>query len=140
MWKIWIILAGVFLILESITTGFLVFWFAIGSVVALIVSLFIDNIVVQTTVFIISSTILIFATRKFCNKFLGNDEPNNVNTIIGKNGKVTIAIDPIEATGQVKIGGETWSASSENGQKIEVGTNIVVKNVDGVKAIVEPIL
>ena len=137
MWKVWIILAGVFLILESITTGFLVFWFAIGSIIALIVSLFIDNIVVQTTVFIISSTILIFSTRKFCNKFLKNDEPSNVNTIIGKNGKVTVEINPTEGTGQIKIGGETWSAISENNQKIEKGSNIIVKNIDGVKAIVE---
>ena len=139
MWKIWIILAGVFLILESITTGFLVFWFAIGSLVALVVSLFIDNIIVQTAVFIISSSILIFATRKFCDKFLDNDKPSNVNNIIGKKGKVTKTINPDEGTGQVKIGGEVWSALSENNQKIEIGTNIIVKNVDGVKVIVLPI-
>ena len=139
MWKIWIILTGVFLILESITTGFLVFWFAIGSLVALVVSFFTDNIIIQTTVFIISSTILIFATRKFCNKFLDNDKPSNVNNIIGKNGKVTKTIDPENDSGQVKIGGEVWSALSENNQKIEIGTNITVKNIDGVKVIVTPI-
>ena len=69
MWQFWIISAGVFLILESITTGFLVFWFSIGSLFALVTSFLTDSIIVQTAVFVISSTILIFATRKFANKF-----------------------------------------------------------------------
>ena len=81
MWKLWVISAGLFLILESITTGFLVFWFSIGSVFAMITSFFTDNIIIQTSTFLISSMILIFATRKFCNIFLKNDKPNNVNTL-----------------------------------------------------------
>ena len=139
MWKVWIILAGVFLILESITTGFLVFWFAIGSLIALVASFFIDSIVIQTAIFIVSSTILIFATRKFCNKFLDNEKPNDLNTIVGKNGKVTITIDPENGTGQIKINGEFWSAISEDNQRIETGSSVLVKNVNGVTAIVTSI-
>ena len=84
MWKIWLIIAGLFLILETITEGFLVFWFSIGSLIAMISSFFIDNIIVQTSIFVISSTILIFATRKFCDKFLKHDKKNIVNSINGK--------------------------------------------------------
>ncbi len=84
MWKIWLILAGVFLILETITTGFLVFWFSIGSLIAMCVSFFIDSVIAQTTVFVISSTILIFATRKFCDKFSKEKNNNIVNSISGK--------------------------------------------------------
>ncbi len=138
MWKLWVISAGLFLILESITTGFLVFWFAIGSVFAMIVSFFTDNLIVQTSIFIISSIILIFATRKFCNIFLKNNKPNGVNSIIGKTGKVTIDIIPIDGKGQVKIGGETWSAISENSNEIKKDTEIIVKKIDGVKVVVEP--
>ena len=46
MWKIWLLFAGFFLILEIITSGFLVFWFAIGAIITMIFSLFIDNIIV----------------------------------------------------------------------------------------------
>ena len=113
MWQLWIIFVGLFLILESITTGFLVFWFSIGSLFALVASFITDSVLVQATVFVISSTILIFSTRKFANKFQKNDtSKHNFTSIIGKEGKVTITIDPLESKGQVKVGGEIWSAAS----------------------------
>ena len=138
MWKLWVISAGLFLILESITTGFLVFWFSIGSVFAMIVSFFTDNVIIQTSTFVISSIILIFATRKFCNIFLKNEKPNNVNSVVGKIGKVTIDIIPLDGKGQVKIDNETWSAISENSEEIKKDTEVVVKNVRGVKVVVMP--
>lgn len=135
MWKIWLIIAGIFLIIESATTGFLVFWFSVGALVALVSSFFIESVITQTSIFLIASTILIFATRKFCNKFLKNDAPETINTIVGKVGTVTVDIDPIKSEGQVKIGGETWSATAES--PIEKGTEIVVEQVKGVKAVVK---
>ena len=140
MWQFWIISAGVFLILESITTGFLVFWFSIGSLFALVTSFLTDSIIVQTAVFVISSTILIFATRKFANKFEEKEEEQKItNSIVGKEGKVTITIEPIENKGQVRVGGETWSATSKNDTVIKEGTKVLLQDVDGVKAIVTPI-
>lgn len=138
MWKFWVISAGLFLILESITTGFLVFWFSIGSIFAMIISFFTDNIIVQTSSFLISSMILIFTTRKFCNFFLKNNKPNNVNSMQGKIGKVTVDIVPIDGAGQVKVGGETWSAISENSNTITKDTEVIVKKIDGVKLVVSP--
>ena len=135
MWKIWLIIAGIFLIIESATTGFLVFWFSVGALIALVFSFFVESVVTQTSIFLISSTILIFATRKFCNKFLKNDTPETINTIVGKIGTVTVDIDPIKAIGQVKIGSETWSATSES--PIKKGAEIIVEKVDGVKAVVK---
>lgn len=138
MWKYWVIAAGFFLILESITTGFLVFWFSIGSVFAMIISFFTDNIIIQLSTFVISSTILIFATRKFTNFFLKNDKKNGVNSFVGKTGKVIVDIIPMESQGQVKIGGETWSAISEDNSNIEKGTEVIITNITGVKAVVKP--
>lgn len=135
MWKVWLIIAGIFLIIESVTTGFLVFWFSVGALIALVCSFFIESVITQTYIFLITSTILIFATRKFCNKFLNNDAPETINTIVGKVGKVTIDIDPINATGQVKIGGETWSATAES--PISTGAEIIVEKIEGVKAVVK---
>ena len=59
MWQTWLIIAGVCLIIEIMTVGFLIFWLAIGALIAMIVSFFIDNIIIQTTVFVISSAILV---------------------------------------------------------------------------------
>ena len=58
---------------------------------------------------------------------------------MGKAGKVTITIEPIENKGQVRVGGETWSATSKNDTVIKEGTKVLVQDVDGVKAIVTPI-
>lgn len=135
MWKIWLISAGFFLILECITTGFLVFWFAIGSLFALVSSIFVKSVIAQTYVFLISSTILIFATRKFCDKFSKNEASDTLNTIVGKIGIVTNDIDPIKYNGQIKIGGETWTATSEI--PIEKGAEVIVEKIDGVKAVVK---
>lgn len=142
MWYIWLIMAGIFLIAEIITVGFLIFWLSIGSLFAMITSLFTDNLVIQTAVFVISSTILIFVTKPFVKKFATNKNPikTNVYSIIGKNGIVTQDISPIEAVGQIKISGEVWSAISQDNQIIPKDTKIRVLEIKGVKAIVEPVL
>lgn len=139
MWQTWIVLAGLFFIIEIATVGFLVFWFGVGALIAMIVSIFTSNIAVQATVFVVSSTILLFFTRPLANKLTKKD--NNVQTnaysIIGKKGIVTKDIDPITGQGQVKIGTEIWSAKSSNETKIEAGTEIEVLEINGVKAIVK---
>ena len=55
MWQFWLIAAGILFIIEIMTVGFLVFWFAIGALITMIFSIFISNIFAQTVVFIISS-------------------------------------------------------------------------------------
>ena len=138
MWYVWLILAGIFFVVEAFTIGFLVFWFGIGALIAMIVSFFSDNIVLQTAVFIISSTILLFFTRPFINKFSkGNDIHTNAFSIIGKKGIVTKTIDPISGDGQIKVGTEVWSAKSLNDTKIESGLEIEIVEIDGVKAVVK---
>ncbi len=98
MWKLWLIISGVFFIIEMFTVGFLVFWFGIGALIAMIISFFIEDVVIQTTVFLISSTILLFATRAFASKFAKteNSAKTNAFSIEGKIGKVIKDIDPVE--------------------------------------------
>ena len=142
MWYIWLILAGLFLIIEAMTAGFLVFWLSIGSLFAMITSFFTDNILVQTTVFVISSTIMIFATKPFVKKFTQVKSPikTNVYSIIGKTAIVTQEINSIHSTGQIKVDGEVWSAIGENDSSvIPKDSEVKILEVKGVKAIVTPI-
>ena len=139
MWQFWIILAGIFFVIEMATVGFLVFWFGIGSLIAMIVSLFTSNLAIQTTIFIFSSTILLFFTRPFVNKFTKQDVElqTNVYSIIGKKGLVIKEIDPIVGKGQIQIGTEIWSAKSFDDKKIGKGVEVEVLEIDGVKAVVK---
>ena len=139
MWQFWIIIAGVFFVIEMVTVGFLVFWFGIGSLIAMIVSLFTSNIIIQTAAFIFSSTVLLFFTRPFVNKFTKKDTEfqTNVYSIIGKKGLVIKDIDPIVGKGQIQIGTEIWSAKSVDDIKIPKGSEVEVLEIDGVKAVVK---
>ena len=141
MWKLWLIISGFFFMIEMFTVGFLVFWFGVGALLTMIVSIFVDSVMVQATVFLITSTILLFATRPFVNKFSKADDDNKTNAfaIEGNIGKVVKAIDPIEGQGQVKIDGEIWSARSFDDTCISQDTKVIVEKIDGVKAIVKPI-
>lgn len=140
MWQIWLVIAGVCLVIEIMTTGFLVFWLAIGALISMIVSLFTDSILIQTAVFVISSAILIFATKPFVKKFAKTkDVKTNAFSIIGQNGIVTKEIDSINAKGQVKIDGETWSAVGKDDMNIPKGTEVEVLEIKGVKAVVTPV-
>lgn len=141
MWQFWLILAGMFLIIEIISVGFLVFWFSIGALIAMVASLFIKSIVAQATIFVISSAILLFVTRPFVSKITQKDEvvKTNVYSIEGKVAKVIVDVDPIEGKGQIKVDGETWSAKSYNDTVIPKDTEVLIEKVDGVKAIVKPL-
>jgi len=94
MWQIWLIISGLFFILEMLTVGFLVFWFAIGALFAMITSFFTESIIIQTVVFLISSTALLFLTKPFVKKISGNDTvQTNAYSIIGKKGIVVKEIN-----------------------------------------------
>ena len=140
MWQVWLIIAGIFFIGEIATVGFLIFWFGIGSLFAMIASFFTDNVIIQTTIFVISSTILIFATKPFVKKFVDVKKTNtNAFSIIGKNALVIKEINPIQSQGQIKINGETWSAESDNNEVIPEGSEVEISYIKGVKTIVKAI-
>lgn len=140
MWQFWLIAAGVFFVCEMLTVGFLIFWLGIGSILAMIVSLFTDNLLIQTAVFVFSSGLLIFLTKPFIEKFVTKKDKTintNVYSLIGKVGIVTEEINPLLGTGQIKIGTEIWSAISNDECIISKNSQIEVLEIKGVKAFVK---
>ena len=141
MWHIWLIISGVCFIIEMMTTGFLIFWFGIGALLTMIISfIFPDNLILQTSIFVASSTMLIFLTKPLVNKLSKSDKKvvTNAYSVIGKKGIVTQDINEAHGVGQIKVAGEIWSAKTSDGSIIEKGTQIEVIKIDGVKAVVEP--
>ena len=78
----------------------------------------------------------------FVNKFTSKDSfiKTNSASLEGKVGKVTIDIDPINSKGQIKVNGETWSAKSIDNTYISKDTEIIIEKIEGVKAIVKPLV
>ena len=125
MWPIWLVLAGIFFIVEIATTGFLVFWLGIGSLFAMITSFFTENLIIQMVVFITTSTLLIIFTKPVVKKFLIKDEDTvvtNVYSIIGKKAIVTKDINPTLGVGQIKVEGQDWSAKCDSDAIFDKGT------------------
>lgn len=141
MWQIWLIIAGFFLILESITSGFLVFWFSVSALITMIFSFFIVNQTIQASIFVVLSIVLLFATKPFVKKMTKQSTSIKTNafSIEGKTAKVVLDIDPVEGCGQIKVNGEKWSAKSIDDSFISKDTEVKVITIEGVKAIVEPI-
>lgn len=140
MWQYWLIAAGIFFVGEMFTAGFLIFWLGIAALITMVVSFFVSNLIVQMTVFIIASVVLIFATKPFVKKFVHVKETKtNAFSIIGKRALVIKNIDSVNENGQIKVNGETWTAIGENDDKIEKGTEVEVVSINGVKAVVKPI-
>jgi len=140
MWQIWLIAAGVFLVLEIFTMGFLVFWLSVGCLLAMLTSLVIDSIIVQTAVFVISSGLLIFATKPLVKKFAEQDNTKtNVYSIAGKKAIVTEDINWATGSGQIKFEGQIWSAKTGEQVNIPKGTEVEIEKIEGVKAYVRPL-
>ena len=140
MWVVWLILCGVFLLIEIFTVSFLMFWPGIGAFLAFITSLITDNEVIQIAVFVISSTLMIIFMKPLVKKFFKNNDNTKMNnsSLIGKTGIVVKDIDAINSIGQVKVNGELWSAFTED-ENIKSGSTVSVLAIEGVKLKVKKI-
>ena len=137
MWQTWLIIAGLTFVVEMFTAGFLVFWFGISALVVMLLSFLISVLVIQTTIFIILSIILILSTRPLVNKFIATKTVNtNVFSLVGKKAKVIKELNPIEGKGQIKVNGEVWSAEEIHGKTVPEDAEVKIVEIKGVKAIV----
>lgn len=138
MWYVWLILAGIFVIAEIATVGFLIFWLGLGSLCAMVTSFFTDNLIIQTAVFVVTSALFILCTRPLAKK-LGKTDNNlttNAFSIIGKKAIVVKEINPTLGVVQIKVDGQVWSAKSNGETVISEGTEVSILSIDGVKAVV----
>ena len=137
---IWLGLMVAFLIAEAACPFHLVsIWFAVGALVAVIVSLLGGAVWLQITLFLLVSCALLAALWPLVRKFLNPKlEKTNVDSVIGSTGLVTAAIDNVTAVGQVKLGAMYWTARSTSGAPIAEGTLIRVDKIEGVKVYVSP--
>lgn len=135
LWISFLILA---VVVEAITNDLVAIWFFPAALVAMILSLFDTSPWLQIPVFLVVGLALVIATRPLCRKFLApKQEKTNVNALIGKLCIVTEEIRNIDEVGEVKVGGLCWSARSADGRIIPVGEQVTVREIQGVKLIVE---
>lgn len=134
---LWLIVMVLFLVVEAATVGLVCIWFAVGALAALIAALLGAEIWLQVVLFLVVSAVALYFTRPLAKKYINAKvEPTNADMVIGKECRVTEAIDNIAGTGAVYVDGKTWTARSESDEVIPEGTLVTAKRIEGVKLIV----
>ena len=86
---IWLLLAVILGIIEISTTNLVSIWFVISSLLAMVSSLFTDNILIQIAIFVLVGVLLMPISRKLYSKIKMNNSKTNIDRIIGMKGIVT---------------------------------------------------
>lgn len=135
----WAIVFIILVVIEAITTQLISIWFALASLVSLILSFFFGP-TVQWVAFIVVSIVTLIATKPVANKILRKPRQHtNYELNVGKNAIVIETIDNATNTGRVTLNGVDWTAISEDGSIIDQRSEVVVKEVSGSKLIVSKV-
>lgn len=133
-WIWWLILSVLLVIFEIFAPSFVLIWFALGALAALLAALVPGlNFAVELAVFGLASLAGLFLLRPYVRarsdqredgRELNNFEAN----LVGASGVVTEAIEG--GKGRARIGDSTWTVE---GPDLPIKTRIRVTSVDGIK-------
>ena len=133
----WIALAVIFGVVEAATAQIVTIWFAVGSVGALIANVVGAGTTVQLVVFVAVSILTLIIARPYLKKFTRTEmQRTNADRCIGETAIVTEEINNTQGTGQVKVGGNIWTARSLDSAIIPADEKVIVEKIEGVKLIV----
>ena len=137
---IWLILLVGFLAVEAACPIHLVsIWFAVGALIATVVSLLNGPVWLQIVLFLAVSGGLLALLWPVAKKRLKPKlVATNADALVGRLCTVTEDIDPDEG-GRVKLGDVTWSARSESGTRIPAGARARILKIQGAKVFVEEV-
>ena len=137
----WLAAFVVLIGIEAATMALTTIWFAGGAVAAFLAAVLGASVQVQLVVFLIVSFILLLFTRPLAMRFVNRETvKTNVDGLIGRKAKVITKIDNNEPSGVAVVNGQEWTArSADDAVTIPVGTHVLIKEVRGVKLIVEMI-
>jgi membrane protein implicated in regulation of membrane protease activity len=141
-WLFWLIIMVVSLLAEALTFNMTTIWFAAGSLIAMILALLGLSVWLQITVMVVVSIALLFlflliVKPRMKSKGVNGTVATNADRIIGQEAVVVVDINPVAGSGQVKVGGQIWSAGSRDQSMISTGSKVKVIEIQGVRAVVE---
>jgi membrane protein implicated in regulation of membrane protease activity len=139
-WVIWVVVAVALLIAEATTSAFVAIYFGLAAVAAAAIAAAGLDAAVQLIAFAALSVGSLVLTRPALKRAAssGTGIRTGVDAMQGRIGVVTRPIAALEP-GQVKVGGEMWTARSfYDEEPIAVGSRIEVVKIEGVTALVVP--
>lgn len=138
-WAVWLILAGGLAVSEMLTLDLTLLMLASGALAGAVTAFFLPGpLAAQVAVAIVVALTMLFVTRPALLKRLRSSPGyrSSTSNILGASGT---AVGEITASGgEVRIGGDVWSARSYDASVIGAGTEVDVLEVDGLTALVYP--
>lgn len=135
----WAAIFIITLVIEIETFNLTTIWFCISALVALILSVFNVDIIIQVVVFIVLSVVLLILTKPLARKVMKKETiKTNTDRLINQIAVVTKEILPNEF-GEVRIQGTFWRAVNYENLTFSIGENVIIDGISGVKLIVSKV-
>ena len=136
-WVWWMIAAGVLAVGEIATLGFFLGPIAVAATLTAIVALAGAGLAVQWVVFIAASLGSLLVLRPIARRHLRTPPSIRTGTAALVGGRA-IVVQRVDANGgQVRIGGEVWTARAyDEDDEFEPGARVEVMQIDGATALV----
>jgi membrane protein implicated in regulation of membrane protease activity len=139
-WLLWLIAGLILISAEALSGDLWLLMIGVGAFGGAAAAGLGGDLVISTIVFGVASIALLGGLRPMLKRRLlaGTGHKSNTEALIGARATVVAPVD--ENQGQVKIGGEIWSAraQSPDDRLSEPGTPVIVMQITGATAIVAP--
>jgi membrane protein implicated in regulation of membrane protease activity len=140
-WRwIWLGAAVVLGVGEMATMGLFLLPFALGALIAGVLAFVGVNFAVQLVVFALVSIVVFAAFRPLAHRL---DQSSDDHGVGAKRlvGAAAVVLEEITAgqVGMVRVGAEEWRAVAADDEPIPAGAQVTVREIQGTRAIVEPV-
>ena len=139
-WVIWVVVAGLLGLAELHTVTLVLGMIALGALPAALVAALGASPAAQVVTFAVASALLLGVVRPVARRH--RHMPASLRTgtaaLVGRQGLAVTAVD--DRSGQVRIGGEVWSARLyAPGTPAAAGATVDIIDIDGATALVLPV-
>jgi membrane protein implicated in regulation of membrane protease activity len=140
---VWIVIGVALFAIEATTVTFVALYFGVAALVAALAAALGVGVPLQLLIFAIVSVATLLSTRGMVTRALQRTPivRSNVSSLVGRRGVVTIPITAAAGRGQIRVGGEYWTARPymEGSADIDEGSPVEVLAVEGNSALVLPL-
>ncbi|MDV8148278.1 MULTISPECIES: NfeD family protein [Arthrobacter] len=137
-WALWLTVFLAFAVVEMLTLDLFFIMLGGGALAGLLADFAGADFWLQIVVFCVVSLLMVVFVRPVALKHLKKgpaEQRTNIDRLIGESALVMETVS--SSSGLVKIGGDVWSARSENGV-LNAGQKVVVSAIEGATAVVAP--
>lgn len=139
-WWVFVVVGIVLMIAEIFTPGFVILWFGMAALITAIPV----YLGASLTEVVLSYAVAVLLLGVFGRRLMlrvsalsgAKEIETNVGAVVGCKGVVVEEINPVLGVGRVRVGGEIWTAVSEDRTAVAKDETVVVRSVDGVKLVV----